>query len=75
MTPTAYAESICRKASQQKVGLNLSKTPEGHSYEWSNGVVGKTSAHTREVALVLACQHWDQAQQGVGSFNFHFNAQ
>ena len=59
MTPAEtqqFVSAICGNAGRS--GLKLSLTPNddgGYSYQWSNGIGGKTNADTASVALLMAC--------------------
>jgi len=54
--PIQFCEHICRLASKHRLGLRLDKTATGFSWEWAGVSMGDTTAHTKPVALLHACE-------------------
>ncbi len=75
MTPDDYAafiETTCQQAKAAGVGLSLmkcDKTDDGHTWHWSNGIKGHTTAATREVALYHACCDYVDSENIKRGFN------
>lgn len=53
-----FAKNICQMASKKGVKLKLEETADGWSWAWSNGFDGETTARTKAVALLFACEHY-----------------
>jgi len=57
MKPTLeFTRAVTAAASKRGIKLDLQRTADGWTWRWSNGVAGHTSAETRAVALVFACE-------------------